>query len=661
MPKVSVIIPVYNVEKYLKQCLDSVINQTLKDIEIICVDDGSTDSSLEILKEYAKNDNRIKILTQENKGAGAARNTGLRVAAGKYVYFLDSDDFLELNAFECLINYIDNREIDFCVFCHNHYDNGTKIKKNPLHGFSESEITKIQNFKDNPRGFMYSAVTPWNKLYYRDFLIKNNIFFDKLKCANDRSFYLHTLAVSEKILLLNKQLINYRLNVENSLITKRLRNFDCMFQAFKNSKEYFKNLNSDINLMLIDITLIDIFRFYNMADKNTQKIIKPKLRKFLKQFAYMRNNKDYMHFGWYDQFKGITRPIYQKILRCFLHIYNKNMYKVIKICGIKIKIKSQKLINKRNEEKILHLERLHNKLNNRLNNIEREYEYKLCKYMSKDKYPKYLKDWYLKRMGKNLNLENPKTFNEKIQWMKLYDSTPEKTRLADKYLVRDWVKEKIGEEYLIPLLGVWDRFDDINFDELPEQFVLKCNHGRGYNIIVKDKSQFNIEEARQKVNQWMEEDFSFRCGLELHYSPIPRKIIAEKFISKISDAIYDYRFFCFDGVCKQIWLDVYSGTPYHERKIYDENWNELDIQVKWPRHNKDVKKPENFDKMLELAQLMAQGFAMVRVDFYDIDNKIYFGEMTFTSMSGTGKFIPETEDFRLGEFIQLPKMEYLYE
>ena len=289
--------------------------------------------------------------------------------------------------------------------------------------------------------------------------------------------------------------------------------------------------------------------------------------------------------------------------------------------------------------------------------IEESKKHKIIKEINVP-YKKELEYWYRKAMKKKLNLDNPKTFNEKIQWLKLYDSTPIKTRLADKYLVRDWIKEKIGEEYLIPLLGVYDKFEDIDFSKLPNQFVIKCNHGSGYNIIVKDKSQLDIEDARNKINAWMNENFAFRVGYELHYRDIEPKIIIEEYMSEIGDALYDYRFFCSYGKVLQIWLDIASGTPDHKRKIYDKNWNELNFTVKWPRLEEDVKKPSNLDDMIELVKKMSEEFSLVRVDFYNINGKIYFGEMTFTSMSGTGKFSSQKESKKLASLIKLPELAY---
>ena len=271
------------------------------------------------------------------------------------------------------------------------------------------------------------------------------------------------------------------------------------------------------------------------------------------------------------------------------------------------------------------------------------------------KYQKDLQVWYKKMTQKDIDLSNPQTFNEKIQWLKLYDSTPIKTQLTDKYLVRDWIKEKIGSEYLIPLLGVYDNFDEINFDELPNKFIIKCNHGSGYNIIVRNKNNLDKQDAKQKINKWMSENFAFHAGYELHYFNIKPKIIIEKFIEEIEQNLYDYRFLCFDGKVEQIWLDINSGTQEHKRNIYDTHWNKLDVRVKWPEIEETILKPDNLTEMIKLAEILSKNFCMVRVDLFNVNNKIYFGEMTFTSMSGLGEFYPPNWDYTLGKMIKLPK------
>ncbi|KAG4097204.1 TupA-like ATPgrasp-domain-containing protein [Neocallimastix lanati (nom. inval.)] len=272
--------------------------------------------------------------------------------------------------------------------------------------------------------------------------------------------------------------------------------------------------------------------------------------------------------------------------------------------------------------------------------------FKVCK--------KDLIKWYkLKTKSKNFDIENPKTYNEKIQWLKLYDNYPLKTQITDKYLVRGWIKEKIGEKYLIPLLGVWDSFDEINFDLLPNQFVLKTNHGSHFNIIVKNKSTLNIEEAKKKINKWMKTNFAFN-GFQFQYLEIKPKIIAEKYIENINGDVYDYKVFCFNGKAESI-LVINDRKTKLKMSFYDLNWNKLDYIYSFSLNKEIVPKPKNLNLLIELAEKLAEGFSHVRVDFYILnDSTIKFGEMTFSSMNGRCRWKPIQQDKIFGDLIKLP-------
>ena len=265
--------------------------------------------------------------------------------------------------------------------------------------------------------------------------------------------------------------------------------------------------------------------------------------------------------------------------------------------------------------------------------------------------------WYEQITHKKLNLDNPKTFNEKIQWLKLYDSTPIKTRLADKYLVRDWVKEKIGEEYLIPLLGVYDNFDEIDFGKLPNQFVIKCNHGCGYNILVRDKNTFDKDVAKIKINWWMNKNYD-NIGYELHYRDIPHKIIIEEFMSNDNKSLYDYKFWCFNGEVKYMqFRDDFSSNL--KMVFYDMDWNKQTFYYDHPLYDKELDKPHNFEEMKNIAEKLCKDFSFVCVDLYRLnDGTVKFGEMTFTRSSGTGKWNDEKINKYLGNLIRLPKFAY---
>lgn len=270
-----------------------------------------------------------------------------------------------------------------------------------------------------------------------------------------------------------------------------------------------------------------------------------------------------------------------------------------------------------------------------------------------------LKEWYKDKTGDDIDFSRPISFNQKIQWLKLYDSTPLKTELADKYLMKKWAIQKIGAKYVVPLLAVYDKAEDIDFENLPTSFVLKANHASGFNIIVKDKRNVNIDDIKKKFDKWMNTDFAYSCGFELHYRDIERKIIAEQYISEMEDDILDYKFMCFDGVPYTIWVDIGSGTENHRRNIYDLGWNLLDYTVHWPNIEFDIEQPNELRKMIELAKKLSEGFAFVRVDFYDINGNIYLGEMTFTSQSGYGKFSSNDINIEYGKLINLPNKYYL--
>lgn len=260
---------------------------------------------------------------------------------------------------------------------------------------------------------------------------------------------------------------------------------------------------------------------------------------------------------------------------------------------------------------------------------------------------------YRNRIGHPLNWNNLTTYTEKMQWEKIYDLNPLKTQLADKYLVREWVSERIGDEYLIPLIGAWSSFDEIDFDFFPKQFVLKTNHGSGTNIIVKDKDKFSSSKAKRKINDWLRIDFGYNKDFELHYSNIKPMILAEEYLETEFGELQDYKFLCFDGTPMFCWVDMgrYSN---HTRNVYDLDWNlQPWSQETYELYKDPIPRPKNFELMVELARNLSQGFPHVRVDLYNIDGKIYFGEMTFSNGSGLDRIIPEEYDAMLGSLWKL--------
>lgn len=267
----------------------------------------------------------------------------------------------------------------------------------------------------------------------------------------------------------------------------------------------------------------------------------------------------------------------------------------------------------------------------------------------------YLKLKYYQRMGKKLNLDNPKTFNEKLQWLKLYDRNPLYTKLVDKYEVRRYIANSIGEEYLIPLLGVWDNFDEIDFDILPNQFVLKCTHDSGGLIICKDKTKLDISLVKNKINRCLSYNYYWH-GREWPYKNVKPQIIAEQYMVDYSSyELKDYKYFCFDGVPRAMFIATDRSRPNVETKFdfYDMNFNHMPFTNGHPNSEVEIKCPDGFEKMKKLAAILSKGIPQVRVDFYNINGRIYFGELTLSHWSGFTPFSPEEWDLKFGEWIHL--------
>ena len=268
----------------------------------------------------------------------------------------------------------------------------------------------------------------------------------------------------------------------------------------------------------------------------------------------------------------------------------------------------------------------------------------------------YLKFGYRAKMGKKLDLQTPKTFNEKLQWLKLYDRKPEYTKMVDKFEAKKYVAEKIGEEYIIPTLGVWNSFDEIDFDKLPDQFVLKCTHDSGGLVICRDKSKLNVEEARKKIEKSLKTNY-YLHGREWPYKDVKPRIIAEKYMEDKSNAsLTDYKFMCFGGRVYSTFTctNRFSDDGIHVT-FFDKEWNVMPFERSYPADKNGVPKPLNYKKMVELAEKLANGIPFVRVDFYEVREKIYFGELTFFPGSGMEAFQPEEWDYKFGEWITLPE------
>ena len=265
----------------------------------------------------------------------------------------------------------------------------------------------------------------------------------------------------------------------------------------------------------------------------------------------------------------------------------------------------------------------------------------------------YLKIKYRLKMGKKLNLENPQTYNEKLQWLKLYDRNPIYSKLVDKYEVREIIRKKIGEEYLIPLLGVYEKFNQINFESLPNQFVIKTTHDCGGIVICKDKSKFNQKEAQKKIEHHLRKNYYY-MHREWPYKKVKPRIIIEKYmVDESRTELKDYKFFCFDGEPKLMFVATDRGVDTRFN-FYDMNFKQINLQQHYKNSNKEIDRPKNFDTMISIAKKLSENLPHIRVDLYDVNGHIYFGELTLYHFSGFEKFYPEEYDLILGKELKLP-------
>lgn len=260
--------------------------------------------------------------------------------------------------------------------------------------------------------------------------------------------------------------------------------------------------------------------------------------------------------------------------------------------------------------------------------------------------------------GRKIDFANPKSFNEKLNWLKLYDRKDLYTTMVDKYESKKYVGNIIGNDYIIPTLGVYDTFDDIDFNLLPEKFVMKCNHDSGNVIICKDKNKLDFKRLKKKMNACLKKDY-YLINREWPYKNVKRKIIVEKYMEdKKNDELVDYKIYCFNGQPKYLYIS--QGLSNHATAKID--FVDLNFH-KAPFYRKDFKqheiipnKPKNYERMLELAKKLSYNISFIRVDFYEINGKIYFGELTFTPCGGFMKFYPKEWDEKLGDMIDLSEV-----
>ena len=597
-PLVSFILPVYNVEEFLPQCLDSLIQQTMPHIEIICVDDGSTDRSLEILHQYADKDSRIRVFTQKNQFAGAARNLGLSKATGEYVVFLDSDDFFAKELAQKAYFAAKLNRADVVLFGAKHFNDQTREYREAKWLFNSCFVpAKVPfSYKDCP-DHLYQITTPcpWTKMFRREFVLNTGLQFQTLRNSNDVFFSYSALAMAERIATVDMPLVYYRVGMANNLQATKGKDPLCFYKAY-----------TALHDKLAEIGVLDELRrsYVNVTLSGC--------------LHNLRTQKD----------TAVRQLVYDAL--------KNEVFDTLELVGYEPSFYNDKA-SYREMRKI----------------VDRAYDYDYFSALSKPFYEQALKKWYREKTGGDLNLKYPVTYNDKINWIKLNEQDPRKTQYADKYAVREYVEKKIGQRYLIPLINVWDDPADINFELLPEKFVLKATHGSGWNIIVPDKATLNIPDAVKRMKWWMGRKLSFCNGLELHYDGIKPRIIAEQYVENSDGELNDYKVWCFGGKAHFI---QYLAERHHGLKMafYDLDWNKLPFISNHEQLEGDVEKPTNLDELVAISEQLAEGFNHVRVDFYRLNSGEWkFGELTFTPSGGRCQWNPPEYDKIVGNLFEL--------
>ena len=683
-PKISIIIPVYNVERYLRECLDSVVNQTLKDIEIICVNDGSTDGSPSILKDYASQDDRIVVINKCNAGYGAAMNDGLDMAKGEYIGIVESDDYILPEMYETLYETAKSREqIDIVKSNFKRFWGTGRSGKFEFVALSKKKAH--YNTLLNPAsdiGLLRANGLNQPGIYRKAFLSEHDIRFNESPGAayQDNGFWFQIFAFANTAYFIDAALYFIRRDNPNSSVKNQGQAYAICLE-YDHIRNTLKKKGAPHPNIL---EMCAVMRYVNY--QWTIARIAPELRKeFIERFRddfaqlaktnelsrmfftpsqwnelswILRDPNEYYYALWFkreelDACRAKIRRLESDLAKADRKISDLrscNSYKIGRAATF-IPRAFKRAIKYTESYRISHTT-TGQSASVPPSNIGSSQSYSTM--IDSSTLPSLLKEWYEKNSGDTLDFDHPVTYNQKIQWLKLHDSTPIKTQLADKLLVRDWVARNIGDEHLIPLLGVWDSFDQIDFSSLPSSFVLKMNDSSGHNIVVENKGMLDIDSARLKFERWLTSSFTLQAGYEMHYKDIEPKIIAEKYLYEGKAGLTDYRLFCFDGEPFSIWVDIGSGTRNHKRDIYDLNWNLQPILVNYPNLSTQRERPAQLDTMISLARKLSKGFCHVRVDLYYVDGKIYFGEMTFTPQSGIGKWDPPEFNYLYGRMLNLP-------
>ncbi|MBR5153981.1 MAG: glycosyltransferase [Alphaproteobacteria bacterium] len=634
MSEISIIVPCYNVEKWVGRCLDSLIGQTMSDIEIICIDDKSTDNTLGILKQYADADKRISIIEMpENRGVAVARNMGLAAAKSPYIGFIDPDDYIDADFYEKLYNAAVKSDVPVAKAA----VTITNCKTNQMW---------ISDFNEKiAQNHMFWTSQFWSALYKHDFLKKNNINFpDEVITGQDSVFLTHVTLCTDNIVLVNDTYYHYFLFNEGSLDSQVLTTRKS--QSKLDMIEHKLKLIHDANLT--DERKTEFIKYqvipnicYEIKKKFRYKPHKKQMFDMLYKYNKCPEHQDIIRQALGERFYeelGQNKMFNDKIIKLFKKEQTTNGRRHIYLCGVKIFSYNKKHKKSASGGNIAYIPRQ-----------------QIARYCGADRIPTLLRDQFYQRTGK-LPTEELITLNEKIIWASMFDVTELKTKLADKYTVREYVENTIGNKYLIKLIGVWDTVNEVKLDNMPQKFVLKHSEGCGKVYLVPNKNVMNLANITSVLRKWAIAEF-WTEALEMQYKDSARKFIAEEYV----DTKLEYKLWCFGGKCKFIKIEIMNefatdGKPKNQTgKYFFPDWSPADFRTVGAEPVNEIPKPKKLDELIQVAEKLATPFDFVRVDFFETnDGELKFGEMTFSPAAGNIHFDPETKNVEYGALFKLP-------